>query len=228
MENQISTRTTSEVKLSDQLVHSIKESIFSGEFDTTEIITEVSIAKRYNVSRTPAHDALQALESARLIESVGKRGFRLAMMQETDISHIFDAAMAFEGMTAALVAKKHDDELITRLRGIISGMVKPKTDVYSEELVEKNRIIDFDFHTKIAEASKNPYLCRSVRMIQEKILVNNIYNPIIQYYLMDPDPFVSCTHERILEAIALGDATLSRYLMERHFILLKELLEKYM
>lgn len=215
-------------KLRDQLFHKIKESIFSGEFDTEEVFTEVSIAKRYQVSRTPAHDALHMLESERLIEPVGKRGFKLSLMQEADLSHIFDAAKAFEGMTAELVAKNHDDELIAGLKEIVSGMLRPQIDVYSEELVSKNRNIDFEFHTQIAKASKNPYLYRSVRMIQEKILVRNIYNPIIQYYLVEPEPFSACTHERILEAITLGDAALARHLMVRHFTLIEELLKKYM
>lgn len=215
-------------KLKDQLFTKIKESIFSGEFDSQEVFTEVSIAKRYNVSRTPAHDALQMLEVARLIEPVGKRGFKLSLIQETDISHIFTAARAFEGMTAEIVAKNHDDELIERLKVIISDMVRPAIDVYSEALVEKNRNIDFEFHTQIAKASRNPYLYRAVLMIQEKILVGNIYNPIIRYYLVEPQPFSSCTHERILEAIALGDGALARHLMMRHFTLIEELLKKYM
>lgn len=220
--------TAENEKLSTQLFNTIKASIFSGEFDTTEVFTEVSIAKRYNVSRTPAHDALQLLESEQFIEPVGKRGFRLSFLKEEDFVQLFDAAKAFEGATAEIVAKNHSKELIAELKEIISGMVKPNTDTFSQDLVERNRTIDFRFHTKIAEASNNPYLYQSVHMTQEKILVHKLYNPIIQEYLRNPYPFSACTHERILEAISLGDSTLARHLMEQHFMLLKELLKEYL
>jgi DNA-binding GntR family transcriptional regulator len=63
------------VKVSDQAYAAIKEEIISGKLPPGSTVSELELAQRYRISRTPIREACQFLEKDGFLESVPHKRF---------------------------------------------------------------------------------------------------------------------------------------------------------
>jgi len=88
--------------LRDQIFEQLRESIHAGELDVSERLTEVEVAKRYNVSRTPAREALALLHKADLLK-LDDQGYGLPVFSEKDINDMFEVRRMIEPPAIRLI-----------------------------------------------------------------------------------------------------------------------------
>lgn len=60
------------------VANSLKARIFAGEYRPGDILSERKLAREYNTSRQPVHDALELLERHRMVERVPGKGMRVS------------------------------------------------------------------------------------------------------------------------------------------------------
>src|SRR5438093_79098 len=84
----------------------LRELVFSGEFAPGERLSEVELAERLGVSRTPLRMALMTLAHEGLLEPLSRRGFVVRAFSRADVTDAIELRGVLEG-TAARFAREH-------------------------------------------------------------------------------------------------------------------------
>jgi GntR family transcriptional regulator of vanillate catabolism len=84
----------------------LREMILRGELTPGERITEIDIAKRLGVSRTPIRQALPALAQEGLLTLAGARGYMVRAFTVREVIDAIDVRGMLEGLAGRLVAER--------------------------------------------------------------------------------------------------------------------------
>jgi len=80
--------------------------ILAGELTAGSRITELAIAERLSVSRTPIRAALIRLEQEGLLQQMPSGGFAIRKFSETDVADAIELRGTVEGLAARLAAER--------------------------------------------------------------------------------------------------------------------------
>ena len=152
--------------LRKQVYEVLRETILSGKLKPGEKITEVEIAEKLNVSRTPVREAIRMLELEELIVIVPQRGVFVAGVKSIkEINDIFEVRAKLEGLAAKLAAQNITED---QLKKINSYAEKIKECINDNDL-QRSIEIDISFHQAIYEAANNKWLQKMLDSLFEKI-----------------------------------------------------------
>jgi GntR family transcriptional regulator of vanillate catabolism len=84
----------------------LREMILRGELVPGERVTEIDVAQKLGVSRTPIRQALPALAQEGLLTLAGARGYRVRAFTVREVLDAIDVRGMLEGMAARLVAER--------------------------------------------------------------------------------------------------------------------------
>ena len=151
-------------RLVESVVRSLRQRILAGEFAAGVLPPQGELATELAVSRSVIREAMQQLQSSRLIELSQGRNARVVpigseaiidnlqlFMQRSQASllHLAEVRQPLEAEIAALAAERIDDELLLRLHISVRKLSDAKTP---QEQIDA----DLDFHRILAEATGNP------------------------------------------------------------------------
>ena len=100
--------------LSAGLYTELQTGILSGAMPDGSKLTEQTICKQYNVSRTPVREAFRQLEADGLIENIPNRGAFVTGLTRRDISDLFDLRALFEVQAVEWAIKRMTSEDIEK------------------------------------------------------------------------------------------------------------------
>jgi DNA-binding GntR family transcriptional regulator len=110
-------------ELSTEVVHErLREAILHGEFDPDMPISQVKLAARLGVSRTPLREALRMLQREGLIDSAPNRRVRVAELSMTDLEQVYASRVLVEALAARLTVPRLVPEDLAQLRAAASEM----------------------------------------------------------------------------------------------------------
>src|SRR5207244_5260841 len=90
---------------STEVVHArLRDGIVRGEFDPRVPISQVQLARRLGVSRTPLREALRMLQREGLIDSEPNRRVRVAPLSVSDLEQLYAARVVVEALALRLSA----------------------------------------------------------------------------------------------------------------------------
>lgn len=89
----------------------LRNAIISGELQPDDPLSEVALAQRLNISRTPVREALTRLANDGLVRNLPGRGSRVAGISLTDITDLFQLREVLEGLLARLAAQNVRSQL---------------------------------------------------------------------------------------------------------------------
>jgi DNA-binding GntR family transcriptional regulator len=142
------------VNLTNRVYDYLKEQILSGNYENGSSITENSVGKELNVSRTPVREALRQLELGGLVKIVPNKGAVVQNILIDDIKNIYEIRSLIEGVAAAHAAKNASDEELARLKEIVE-----LTEFYFSRGDDKKlRDLDGKFHQCLYEICHNRIL----------------------------------------------------------------------
>ncbi|MGO4858289.1 GntR family transcriptional regulator [Arthrobacter sp. 2MCAF14] len=182
---------------------SLRELVLSGELSPGARVSEAELAARLTVSRTPVREALQRLEAEGLVFAQG-RGIRVRIHDALELVQIYEARAALDGHTAAVVARRNGaGELpparLRDLQNLADQTDRLTRDQRFVEAVEWNR----EFHQAISSIAGNSVIETTLDRYWDQILVST-RNELREPHRVDE---VREEHQRILDAMAQGDAT---------------------
>jgi len=137
----------------------ILENILSGAYPSGTVVSEVSLAKDLNVSRTPVHQALARLAKEGLIEHRSGLKPRIARFSREDIIEIYDMRLLLETAATQRAAKRMDPRVLADLiRDADELAAAPDGPEWTR------RALDFDqrFHDAVAASSGNRRLRQEI------------------------------------------------------------------
>lgn len=140
----------------------LRDLVLQGEFEAGERLTEVKLADRLGVSRTPVRTALLELEHAGLVQAIAGGGYAMRRFTPAEVRDVMIVRGALEGLAARLAAERGlDREELAGLRFCLAegDLVLGETGP-TDELDYAS--VNGRFHQLLAEASGNTPLHRAI------------------------------------------------------------------
>ncbi len=183
----------------------IKQAIVSGIIKPGEKLSEVDLAEKMAVSRTPVREAIRQLAKTSLVTLAPRKGAYVSLPSISDADALYDLREDLEKFTAALVAGNPPESELNGFLDVFSRMDNATDpEVYLEQ--------DRKFHAFLYQASGNRFLMNS---LQELVDVINLYRP---YSLGDPEYIkrLAQGHVEIIRALLARDEKRAREAMGAH------------
>ena len=186
----------------------LEEEILSGSLKPGDTLTEIALAERLGVSRTPLRAAIHALAEEGLVEVVPNKGAVVLGVSRDDLVEIYDIRMRLEGIAASLAARRISEEALAKLTESVE---------LSEFYLEKNdcdhlKELDSDFHNILYKSSGNRHLCK---------ILTELHRNIRSYRKMSlsvPERLKTSVeeHKRLLAAISSRNEELAEKIAVEH------------
>ena len=195
-------------KRNDSLRFEIEREIVSGQLKPGQRLDEVSLADRFQVSRTPVREALLQLSSMGLVDLRARRGAVVAQIGLKDLLDMFEVMAGLEGMCGQLAARRITEPELALLTKILKN---------SAPFVETGSYDDYytcnvEFHEIIYQASRNAFLS------EQTIQLRNRLAPYRRSQLHQNGRLSGSynEHTQILKALKSRDSDKTGFLMREH------------
>lgn len=180
--------------------------IDEGTLQPGERLTEISLAERLQVSRTPVREAIKALEVEGLVEHVPRVGVCIKKLTYQEVFELYQYRSEVEIIAAKLAANNASDLELQELSGIHEKMESKNTPPM--ELKELNKL----FHQCIFNSTKNRYLIQSLNMVRKMLMLVGK----TAFHIASRHDEVRSEHAKILEALISHNPVLASLAMAEH------------
>ena len=101
--------------LREKIVEVLRETIIRQKIRPGERITELEVAERFGISRTPIREAFRQLESEGFLTIIPRKGAIVSDIREQDIKDFYEIKGVLEGYAARRAVERMTDKDINRL-----------------------------------------------------------------------------------------------------------------
>jgi DNA-binding GntR family transcriptional regulator len=188
--------------LREDIFDVLHEKVISGTYKPGDWLRQDDIATQLGVSMTPVREALDLLVSAGLAERVPYRGVRVREMSTRDVVEAYGLRLVLEAVIAQEAARNITPDQVAALEGILEKMKKHETlqDVSSERQSSR------EFHTAVAEATRNDLLIKLYAIVTNAFPDWLLYEALFRY----PELLADSMQSTYQEHVAIVDALRKR------------------
>ena len=190
----------------------LRDMAISYQLKPGERLSEIELAERLGVSRTPVREALARLVTEGFLEPC-TRGYMRRPLQVQDVLDLYEARMAVERECLRYAVERASAEQIAEMQDFLDTSRKAAPGTAVRELVE----LDEAFHNRIAAMSGNGELARMLGNLNERVR-------FIRWIDMEKVGRDSTQkeHGAIADAIEKRDRQAAAKLMDEHIALRRE------
>ncbi|WP_320668978.1 GntR family transcriptional regulator [Patulibacter defluvii] len=202
--------------LVDEIAAAIRQRIMTGEIAIGAQLRQAELANELGVSRTPVREALRQLQTGGLIEVVPHRGAIVRVPVPWEVREAYQVRAELEGFACALAVDRISRAELDVLREANAAMREATTNPQELAPGEKppTTHVNDVFHTTIHQAAGNQRLARTISELNDTF-PRNVSWLVLRGDQRHREQNVE-EHERIVEALAAGDANAARREMQRH------------
>ncbi len=211
--------------LSEKIYNLIVESILKKEVKPGERLTELELAKKYGISRTPIREAFRKLQTEGFIKVIPRKGAVVAEITEERIVEFYEVKGILEAYAGKLALKYITDKDIQDLERINNELEKIALSNSKEE-IKKFIDIHNQFHERFVEISRNKVLIETLKNLVQKyskfrimvaystmlIDIVNEHKEIIEAFIKKDEKLVE---EKIIKNSNFGINILKRYYLHK-------------
>lgn len=154
--------TSTRVNLSDRIREAVEAEIISGKLFAGSRIDDQELMERFNVSRTPAREAIQQLIAAGLVTNVPRHGAVVATLSLTEYIAMLEMLTELEGLAARLSARR----MPAALRKALAVALRECNEAAAKDDAEGYDRANRAFHETIYDGSLNDVLARQLRLMR--------------------------------------------------------------
>jgi DNA-binding GntR family transcriptional regulator len=182
----------------EQVCARIRSRILSGELKPGAKLTEQDLAAEFDVSRTPIREAIRQLEVERLVSRTPFVGVTVTLLRPQEVIELLEIREVLEGLVARLAARNMDSLHLQRLRKSLQQLAASarKNDVptYLDQALAFRRVL--------VECCGSATLSEHVLAIENRLRLTGSRTALL------PGRMEAAIreHEKLLDAIARGDA----------------------
>lgn len=185
----------------------LTEAILDGNIPAGSWLNEQEIAKAFNVSRTPAREAMKALDGKQLTQAGPNHTRVVASLSVDDVDTIFLVREVLEGLAARIVATRHGTQVGARLAEINKELELKVQGHDVAELSELNR----EFHRTLWLATDSQQMIR---------ILSNIHNGLRRlpsgYEIPGAVEESIQDHKMLIDALIDGDGNRAEEAAKHH------------
>jgi DNA-binding GntR family transcriptional regulator len=204
----------------EDIYNKIRESIIYGELVQGEKLSEVDLAKKLGVSRTPIREAFRQLETEGLINILLNRGAYVTKLPYGEVEEIYTMIGLLESYAAGLAAEKIKKTEIDKLKRLYDKMFFVASRKKYYDYINNN----INFHHLITSLGGNNNLTKTVKELRVRIYRYRLTSVTIPGYI---NVYVS-QHEKVVNAIIRHNSTLAKKYMEEHVNFVKKVLVDFL
>ena len=145
--------------LRDSVYQMLLEGILSGQLSSGQELNEVSLAKKFGVSRTPVHEAIRQLTLEGLIEQTTANKSSVVALNSHGVREIYEMRKILE---VAAVKRAACNIKASQLNKLIESAELLKCALEDDDWANQALDLDLKFHELIAEASGNKRLINEI------------------------------------------------------------------
>lgn len=201
------------VSAADAAYLSIRAEILNGVLAADERLTEVTLAERLGISRTPVRDAVKRLLIEGFLTRSPGEGLRVTGLNGDEVQQVFRIRAMLEGYGARRAAERAtaaDMAELHRLAAIMTAHAPPRAPGDYEVISDANTA----FHRTIMQAAQSPRLAAMLSLAVNLGLVLRTY----QMYSAEDMIRQSRHHHDIAEAISARDPDWAEAAMTTHVL----------
>lgn len=200
---------------------SIRELILEGVLAPGERISELSVAERTGISRTPIRAALQRLEEEGLVEAIPSGGFAVKSFSTQDVFDAIEIRGTLEGLAARLAAERGASaarleplrECLGDLDALLSG------GPLSEEGFAGYMAANARLHALILDLADSPALARQMDRAVTLPFASPSAFVMAQSRMPETYPILAVAqdqHRCVVDAIANREGARAQAIMQEH------------
>jgi DNA-binding GntR family transcriptional regulator len=206
--------------LADRAYDEIRRRLSAGEFDARASLSEPTLARELNVSRTPIREAIRRLEAEGFLEQRPKLGTYLRRPERQELAELYDVRLLLEPAAAALAARNRSPEHLRAMSQHLETMRElsgqlTQQGIDQEAITPAHSAADRAFHQVILDAAGNRTLAR---MATDAGLLGRVFAgpKDLPVELLPNLQTAAREHQQVLRAITAGDAVTARRAMRAH------------
>ena len=191
--------------LGRQAYRALKQAIFNRGLHDGEKLTEIELARRLGLSRTPVHEAVTRLEMEGLVELDGS-GLTIRF-NERQVEEIYDLRCLLEGFAVRLAAKSMPEDTLAK---IVANHESSATIPLGD--FEERAAANAEFHWLVLAACGNSQLIRLLEGFRE-------YYPskdLVRRYDEHLSAMALEQHSQIIAALKAGDGERAEAAYRQH------------
>ena len=193
-QREVSTLLQGDVTLTDKAYAQIEELIVTLQLPPGTVLSELVLADRLGIGRTPIREALQRLSRDGLVNILPRRGVLVSDIDLRSQLRLLEVRRELERLMARGAAERASDEERAQFSEIASGMYRASEN---EDGISFMRL-DQQFNTLVSLAARNEYASRSMGLMHG--LSRRFW---YQHYREAADlPLCARLHAAVAEAIA--------------------------
>ncbi|SAK96476.1 GntR family transcriptional regulator [Caballeronia temeraria] len=196
----------------DHVYYTLREEIFDMRLLSGDRLTEGAIAKRFGVSRTPAREALQRLQSDGLMQGYVRGGWEVVSIDNKRFDDLYEMRQMIEVFAVRKLCNgevpQGDLHLLLDALDRVWLVGRARRVVDGRKLVE----LDESLHHALVAAAGNDELTATMQRVTDRIRV------VRRLDLVKGDGIAETyeEHVAILDAIRRGDGASGVELVSRH------------
>ncbi|MFT4082371.1 MAG: GntR family transcriptional regulator [Nocardioides sp.] len=212
------TAAKSGAALVDDLAARIRARIMTGEIPIGAQLRQAELAGDYGVSRTPIREALRQLQAGGLIEVLPHRGAVVRVPAPWEVREAYEIRAELEALAASRAVSRITRAQVEDLRAANKEMYDASVAAAADPASDTpaHRRSNDVFHTLITSISGSARLAKTIDDINATFPRNVSAQLIVTDARHREENFRE--HERILEALADGDAAQAASEMREHVI----------
>jgi DNA-binding GntR family transcriptional regulator len=201
--------------LADHAYECLLEALVSGSLPGGTELNAVTLAGKFEISRTPVQEAIRRLVADGLAVQQSGHKARVVQFQRCDVIEIYAMRELLEGAAAEAAAKQLTNDQLAELRMSLDDLA---TNSNAVEWTAQAIQVDLRFHDVIASAAKNSRLREAIgkyRLLIRSLCHLTASTQVLKDALQE--------HMRILESLEVCDPRGARKAMVQHIAARRDL-----
>jgi len=153
--------------LRQRVYTSLKDAVLSGELKPGEIVSEIEIARRWEISRAPIREAIRQLEQENLVRSSPRRSATVVGITAASVRDLYEVRMSLEGLSARLVAERSVTQEIDHLDSLADSVERSHSDGDYRAAIRA----DDELHRKMASMTRNRVLETQIMRVMDRLMM---------------------------------------------------------
>ncbi|WP_410218458.1 GntR family transcriptional regulator [Paracoccus sp. (in: a-proteobacteria)] len=200
---------------SERAYRELRLAIVEGQLPSDRKVTELALAERFNISRTPVREAIKRLLLEGLLERRKGQGLWCALPDDDQVREIFDLRLRLEAYAAGRAAERATAQQIDDIGRSAQRMADlAETASVTDDLITRIDQENARFHALIIESTQSKRLIHLVKATVDISLVSRTF----RQFTTEQRRRSARHHLEIAAAIAARSPQWAERMMEVHIL----------